>query len=164
MTAVLREMRPEDLDRVVELEPILFGLGAWSRAVYAGEVGRADRRYVVAVADDVVVGYAGIALAHECSVMTIGVAPGYRRCGLGAQLLQDLVEAARAVRAESVFLEVRAQDEVAQHMYRSFGFDPLGIRPGYYQPEGADALVMRLPLDAPASRRIGPLGAERDEE
>ena len=35
-------------------------------------------------------------------------------------------------------------NERAQQLYRQHGFTPAGIRRGYYQPSGADALVMRL--------------------
>lgn len=163
MSTRLRRMEPTDLDRVMELEPVLFGVGAWPRGVYEEEVARHDRRYVVVVVDGVVVGYAGISLAPESLVMTVGVDPAYRRRGLGAMLLADLIDAARGVDAESIVLEVRAEDAVAQHLYASFGFEPLGIRRGYYQKEGADALVMRLPLRPPAPG-VGPVGAVPDKE
>src|SRR5699024_9134385 len=89
--------------------------------------------------------------------------PGRRREGNGSQMLTALLDKARRNEAESVCLEVRAQDDGAQRLYRRFGFVPLGIRPGYYQPEGADALVMQLPL-TPPRRGPGPVGAEVIEE
>ena len=42
----------------------------------------------------------------------------------------------------------------AQRLYRSRGFEQVGLRRGYYQPSGADALVMRLDL-APAGPQAG---------
>jgi hypothetical protein len=50
-----------------------------------------------------------------------------------------------------VFLEVRADNERAQRLYRWWGFTEVGIRRGYYQPSGTDAIVMRLDLPAAAS-------------
>ena len=44
--------------------------------------------------------------------------------------------------AERVGLEVRTDNAPAQALYRRFGFAPVGVRRGYYQPSGADALVM----------------------
>ena len=31
----------------------------------------------------------------------------------------------------------------AQRLYATYGFEPIGIRRGYYQPSNTDALVMR---------------------
>ena len=50
--------------------------------------------------------------------------------------------------AEEVFLEVRADNDSAQNLYRSLGFEQLAVRKGYYKG-GVDALVMRLALAAP---------------
>jgi ribosomal-protein-alanine N-acetyltransferase len=42
-------------------------------------------------------------------------------------------------------LEVRASNDVAQALYRSFGFEVAGRRPRYYSDDGEDALVMTTP-------------------
>jgi [ribosomal protein S18]-alanine N-acetyltransferase len=60
-----------------------------------------------------------------------------------------LAEAARRGCTE-VFLEVRVDNDRAQRLYRRHGFTGVGIRRGYYQPSGTDALVMRCKI-APAS-------------
>ncbi|HLV04629.1 ribosomal protein S18-alanine N-acetyltransferase [uncultured Georgenia sp.] len=140
----LRPLREEDLDRVLELEAELFGSTAWPRSVYLTELALPHRYYVAAEQDGLVVGYAGIALAEDAEVMTIGVATEHTGRGIGTQLLADLLERAREARSRRVFLEVRASNEVAQRLYRRAGFQPVGTRPGYYGDE--DALVMRLTL------------------
>lgn len=152
----LRPLRLRDLDRVDQLEHELFGAGAWSRQAYESELAEPARSYVAAVdARDTLVGYAGVALGEDADVMTIGVVAGWRRLGVGARLLDALLDAARASRARRVFLEVRASDEGAQRLYERAGFRPIGIRRGYYQPGNADALVMRLDL-----AHARPVGAE----
>ena len=75
---------------------------------------------------------------------TIATAPAARRTGLGRALLRALLERAAALGAPSVLLEVRTDNAGAQALYRSAGFREVGVRRGYYQPSGADALVMRL--------------------
>jgi hypothetical protein len=45
-----------------------------------------------------------------------------------------------------VFLEVRADNSRAQRLYHWWGFTEIGIRRGYYQPSGTDAIVMRRSL------------------
>ena len=54
--------------------------------------------------------------------------------------------AARERGARQVFLEVRADNPVAQRLYASEGFVELGRRPRYYQPDDVDAVVMKLDL------------------
>ena len=41
-------------------------------------------------------------------------------------------------------LEVRADNEPAIALYRSFGFDRIAVRRRYYQPGDIDAHIMRL--------------------
>ncbi len=44
--------------------------------------------------------------------------------------------------ADAMTLEVRFSNRGAQGLYRQFGFRPVGVRKGYYQETGEDALVM----------------------
>jgi len=44
--------------------------------------------------------------------------------------------------ARHLTLEVRMSNKGAQHLYRRFGFGPVGVRKNYYQETGEDALVM----------------------
>lgn len=50
-----------------------------------------------------------------------------------------------------MLLEVRVDNARAQRLYQRFGFEPIGLRRGYYQPGNVDALVMRLTDPAAAS-------------
>jgi ribosomal protein S18 acetylase RimI-like enzyme len=34
-------------------------------------------------------------------------------------------------------------------IYEGLGFAEIAVRPAYYQPDGVDAVIMRLPLAAP---------------
>ena len=147
MTARLRPMRPADLPAVLELEEQLFAPDTWTAAMYRDELARTDTRcYLVAEDGDRVVGYAGlIAYADEAHVSTIGVATDRQGEGLGAQLLDALLAEADR-RSPVVLLEVRADNELAQGLYRRRGFTEIGRRRGYYQPSGADAVVMKREL------------------
>ncbi|MGC0142856.1 ribosomal protein S18-alanine N-acetyltransferase [Pseudactinotalea sp. Z1732] len=151
---LIRPMVPADLDDVLDLEPVLFGTGAWNRATYETELAIPGRRYVVVERAGELGGYAGIDLAEQATIMTVGVAPAHRRRGLGRALTQALLDQAEAAGCAEVHLEVRADDPGAQALYASLGFGPVGRRRGYYQ--GTDALTMRLRLRGP-----GPMGSER---
>lgn len=143
MTA-LRPMRLTDLPTVMALEEELFAPDTWTAAMYRDELAQTGtRHYLVAEDDGAVVGYAGlIAYDDEAHVATIGVTGARQGQGIGAQLLDALlVEADR--RSPVVLLEVRADNEHAQKLYRRRGFAAIGRRRGYYQPSGTDAVVMK---------------------
>lgn len=146
VSSAVRPLTPDDIDRVLELEAVLFGAGAWTRGMFADELSAPGRRYIAVEDDGVLVGYAGASMGEEAHVMTIGVDPEHRRRGHASTMLRDLVSAARRHGATSMILEVRADEDGPQALYRQFGFEPIGIRRGYYQMEGADAVVMRADL------------------
>lgn len=147
---ILRPMRWWDIEPVMALELRLFPEDAWSHAMYWSELAEAHpggtRHYTVATSGDgAVVGYAGLmAIGAEGDVQTIAVAPGHQGTGLGAALLTDLVEESARRGCTELLLEVRVDNVRAQQLYERFGFQPVGVRRGYYQPANVDALVMRL--------------------
>ncbi len=151
MTIRIGPLTSPDIPSCVELEEALFpGDSPWSAAAFAGELtGRNTRYFAARDASGRLVGYAGIALlgragSAESEVHTIGVDPACQRAGIGSRLLGALlVEADR--HGGPVFLEVRTDNEPAIELYRRFGFHPLGVRKGYYQPSGADAYTMCRP-------------------
>jgi ribosomal-protein-alanine N-acetyltransferase len=151
--APLRAMTPADLDAVLRLELELFGEEAWSRSMLAGELAQqpASRHYLVAVEAGLVIGYAGLLAAGiQADVVTIAVTSRRQGQGTGAALLEALLAEAARRDCTEVFLEVRVDNLRAQQLYRTRGFAQIGVRHGYYQPSGADALVMRLGLAAGA--------------
>jgi ribosomal-protein-alanine N-acetyltransferase len=144
----LRDMTTADLPAVLAMEEELFAPDTWTAAMYRDELLRTDtRHYLVAVdtaggQDGAVVGYAGlIAYPEEAHIATIGVTGSRQGEGIGAQLLDTLLAEADR-RSRVVLLEVRADNEAAQGLYRRRGFTEIGRRRGYYQPSGTDAVVM----------------------
>lgn len=145
----MRPLTTGDLPVLERLERALFGPGAWSAATLADELAGPGRTYVGAtLADGTLVGYAGLWFdGHDAQVMTVGTDVAHQGRGVGRRLLTALVAHARDVGAASVLLEVRVDNAPALHLYDTLGFERLGRRRGYYQPENVDAWTMRLPLD-----------------
>lgn len=163
--ARLREMRWWDIDPVLALEAAMFPDDAWSAGMFWSELAHArgpfaTRRYLVAVRGTDLVGYGGFAAVEGTGdIQTIAVAPGQEGQGLGARLLAELLTAATDFGCHEVLLDVRVDNPRAQRLYERFHFEPIGIRRGYYQPAGVDALVMRrdhTAVPAPATPRSGP--------
>jgi ribosomal-protein-alanine N-acetyltransferase len=106
----------------------------------------ATRRYVVE--DDesgALCAYAGLCTyaPHEAYIQTMAVAPHVRRRGIGEAMLGELLGEAARRGCPHVDLEVRADNAGAIAMYERNGFTSIGLRHGYYQPSGTDAVVMR---------------------
>jgi [ribosomal protein S18]-alanine N-acetyltransferase len=141
----LERMRWWHIPDAVRLDEQLFGDEAWSTRMMWSELAQgASRHYLIAVDDDKIVGYAGLAaFPDEGSIQTIGVRADRQRHGIGTSLLQALLAEADRRRVAHVILEVRADNLDAQRLYAKHGFAPLRIRRGYYQPSGTDAVEMR---------------------
>ncbi|WP_024356811.1 ribosomal protein S18-alanine N-acetyltransferase [Leucobacter chironomi] len=144
----LREASEGDLDSIWRIESAVFGSDAWSREMMREELVADHRRYLVLVdTDGAVQGYAGLLIVgSEGDVQTIAVADGVRGGGHGRRLMDALLAEAERAEVREVFLEVRADNPVARGLYRSLGFEELGVRPRYYQPDGVDAVIMKLEM------------------
>lgn len=143
----IEALTPADVDRCAELDSQLFdGDDPWSAAVFERELANENNYFVGARTAGALIGYAGIArlgftgLTHVFfyEVRNIGVDPAYQGRGIGRRLFDELLKFADG---GVVFLEVRADNEPAIALYRSRGFDQIGIRSGYYKD--ADAYTMR---------------------
>lgn len=148
MAVTMRRFRWWDVEAAHALETELFP-DAWSVETFWSELAHVPetRHYVVAEDGGALVGYAGLAVVgHQGDVQTIAVAPGAQGQGLGRRLLDELIDEVRRRDATEVLLEVRADNEAAQALYRRANFERIGVRRGYYQPGGTDALVLRLRL------------------
>lgn len=148
----LRRAGLADLAAIMELERGTFQTDAWSTESMSAELGSEHTWYVVAFdpeRPDALAGYAGLLApegGREGDIQTIAVVPDARRRGLGRTLMETLIAEAEARHVREVFLEVRADNPVARGLYDSLGFELIGVRKKYYQPDGVDAEVMRLTL------------------
>lgn len=83
-------------------------------------------------------------ILDEAHIATLAVTPEYRGLGIGRRLLAlALLESAKAG-ASKALLEARANNQNALHLYYGFGFEVVGIRPGYYPDNHEDALLLTL--------------------
>ncbi len=118
----------------------------WSTRVFASELAQRDSRvYLVALRGRRVLGYSGMMFVDdEAHITTVVVATQARRQGIGSALVASLLRTARRRGMEAATLEVRVSNNVAQALYRRFGFAPVGVRPHYYEDTNEDALIMWL--------------------
>jgi len=146
----LREMNHADMAGILALERELFPEDAWTPEMFAAEFAQpASRRlYLVAEEGNALVGYAGMMFTggSQADVVTLAVDPSRWGEGTGTALLTALVDEADKRGYEEVLLEVREDNPRARQLYLRHGFTKVGVRRGYYQPSGVDAVVMRKAL------------------
>jgi ribosomal-protein-alanine N-acetyltransferase len=151
----LRVAGVDDLDAIMAIESSTFGTDAWTATAMLSDLASTHTHYLVGFhpeTPELIEGYAGLlapAGSGDGDIQTIAVADSGRRTGLGRILMLALIEEARTRRAKQIFLEVRADNPGAQQLYLTLGFTEIAVRPHYYQPDGVDAVIMRLEVSEP---------------
>ncbi len=143
-------MNRADMAGILALERELFPEDAWTAEMFAAEFAQsASRRlYLVAEEDNTLIGYAGMMFTGgpQADVVTLAVDPAHWGKGTGTALLTALLDEAGNRGCTEVLLEVREDNPRARQLYLRHGFTEVGIRRGYYQPSGVNAVVMRKGL------------------
>ena len=135
-----------------DLEPLCALLdsirpGSWSMDQLRNEKSRTDgvavwmRRGTVVVAALI-----GRTIVDELHILELVTAVADRRQGLAKQLLVRAFALSVQRGCSRALLELRASNQVAQHLYESVGFVVVGARPRYYR-DGEAALLMTRPFD-----------------
>jgi len=140
--ARVRTMASVDLPRIDELEHKLFA-DPWPRGSFLDAL--ADPRAVCLVAErgEGVAGYlVATALPPVAELQNLGTAPEQQRAGVARALVDALIDTCRARGVRELALEVRVSNGAAQALYRSHGFQLVGLRRGYYRRPEEDALLM----------------------
>jgi ribosomal-protein-alanine N-acetyltransferase len=142
-TVRLERFRWWHIDEVLPIEEDLFGAEKWSAVMFWNELAQRHFYRVALDDDDRVAGYAGLAVVdkEESWVQNIAVRRDMQRHGAGRALLEALLAEADG-KAAKTLLEVAVDNAPAQRLYAFYGFEPVGLRRGYYQPSNTDALVM----------------------
>lgn len=152
-----RQLHAADITQIMVMERELFGADAWSETLYLADLAREDRAWRgLFDTQNSLIGYAGIYLAPQGDLLTIGIGKAYQSLGYGELLLTKMHSVAKQFGVRELFLEVALENEVARGLYRKFGYEELAVRRHYYG-HGRHAMVMRRRLTGPT---VGPVGAE----
>jgi ribosomal-protein-alanine N-acetyltransferase len=136
-------MEARDLPRVSEMERLCFAT-PWSKDAMEYEITQNGlARYLVLEEGGLVCAYAGAWLVFEEGHITnVAVHPDFRRRGHARAVLSALMRLALGEGAEFMDLEVRVSNGAAIALYQGLGFKKAGLRKGYYEDNGEDAIVM----------------------
>ena len=143
---VLRSYESQDLDAIVELDtqcfepPFRFSSAAMRRFAEAK-----NAWVVVAESEGAVAGFCIVHLERAETldvgyVVTIDVAPGFRRRGLGEEMLAVGEAWVRASGGAGIMLHVFVKNDAAIRFYERLGYKRVGGQRGFYGP-GIDAAM-----------------------
>ena len=140
---VIRPYRPSDFNEILEIEkeafhPINPAYNIYMYSTFCN-------MFLVMESHGKIVGYIAImdVSPFESKVVSFAIHRDFRNRGLGKTLFSHALSEIQKRGKKSVLLEVRASNNVAQHLYKKMGFREVGIIPGYYH-DGEDAILMRF--------------------
>src|SRR5678815_1162487 len=133
---LIGRMSEHDLLEVVEIEE-QSGLSRWGWAAYYAELQGANRELMLVarlvqstIESSPIIGYiVARETAGELHINNFAVRSGHRRRGIGASLLDRVLQEARQRKANAAFLEVRSANHAAQALYEKCGFRAIARRP-----------------------------------
>ncbi len=110
---------------------------AWSLSQLA-QLLESDAEFRVGIIDGkAVCYYSYYDICGEANVNNLAVAENYRRKGVGAAMIEDLLHTAKSNNINAVTLEVNENNDAAIALYRKFGFEVEGVRRNFYGKESA---------------------------
>jgi len=127
----LRPLKEHDIDVIMAVERRCYE-HPWTAGIFRDsmKVGYHCWGYFL---DDQLIGYVVMSeAAGEAHILNVCIHPDQRGQGLAKRLMTRVITCAREQQVDTVFLEVRASNRVAQGLYESLGFNEIGLRRGYY--------------------------------
>ena len=131
----LRDYRPEDFERICEIDRLCFPPGI---AYTAGDIAVAlEERDIIALVGGEEERVAGFVLARKDRrnhgrIITIDVLPEFRRAGLATRLMTEAHQRLKEAGAKRVRLETSVENAPAIAFYQKFGYRTLRRLKGYY--------------------------------
>jgi len=116
----------------------------WSEKLFLSNFGQRYFNHVLLLNDAVIGYFVASAVAGEVTLMNIAISPDQQGRGAGQLLLQFLLDHSRQNNQQEIWLEVRASNQNAIHLYQKLGFVEVDIRKAYYPTESGreDAVIM----------------------
>jgi ribosomal-protein-alanine N-acetyltransferase len=139
---IIREMCEQDLEQVAQIEKEIFSV-PWSEKSFADACTEPENVYLVCDCDGKIAGYCGMwTVLGEGNITNMAVAEEYRRKGIAAKLMEELLKRGHEKEVTIFFLEVRESNTAARTLYENAGFSQIGIRKRFYERPVENAIVM----------------------
>ena len=142
-----RKMTVEDVEAVYAIEVASFPVPWTLDSFYYEMLENQFAYYPVAEESGEILGFCGSWMVVDAAQITnVAVVKSARGRKIGEGLMREAMRVAREANMETMSLEVRVSNVVAQNLYYKLGFQDGGLRKGYYTDNQEDALVMWVKL------------------
>lgn len=162
---VARPMTPDDLDGVMQVEPVIYPF-PWSYGNFSDALAAGYDAWRFLDEGERLVAYTVLMWAlDEVHLLNLSVVGTCQGRGLGERCLRWLADEVHRRGASTLLLEVRPSNERAVRLYERLGMHRIGLRRGYYPYFGGareDAIVMRCSLPLAQAAKPVPEGNIRD--
>ncbi|RDH85046.1 MAG: ribosomal-protein-alanine N-acetyltransferase [endosymbiont of Galathealinum brachiosum] len=141
-------MMADDIPAIMEIENKVY-THPWTVGIF-NDCMRVGYNCWVYYEDDELLAYGLVSVAvNEAHILNLCVSPDAQGKGLGKRMLYKLMQLAAERQGNSIFLEVRESNLIAQKLYDQEGFNRIGLRKNYYPSEDGreDALVYAKELN-----------------
>ncbi len=142
-------MTTASLDAVVEIEQRAYAF-PWTRGNFIDSLAAGYTAQLLINEQQQLLGYfVAMEGVDEMHLLNITIDPRFQGRGHASTLYRALHAHSLDLGAHKLWLEVRQSNLHAQQIYRHFGFEPVGVRKGYYPADlgqREDAVVMGLQL------------------
>ena len=147
----LRDATPADAAALAAVETACFPNDAWSHDALLSHLTAPLSPACLMEEGGEVIGYAsGRATPPEAEVYRVAVRPDARRRGIGLALMGALELRFAGQGCGRFYLEVRASNAPARHLYESLGYEEVGVRRHYYRAPVEDAVLYEKNLSEEA--------------
>ena len=139
----VRPMEESDLEVVMYLENTCF-IAPWGLKELTYEINDnpVSNLWVIESSSYGVVGFVDYWITFDsATICQICVNPVFRKRGLGAQMMSEVIKDCKANKVRNITLEVREHNESATRLYEKFGFKKILIKEQYYT-NGDNAIYM----------------------
>ncbi len=114
----------------------------WNKDILKEELENDNTRYIVAMLEDNVIGFAGLKYNFETvEIMNIVTKKDMRKKGVADLLIKKLIEISSDFNVDRIQLEVKEDNIPAINLYKKNGFKQVGVRKNYYNGK-FDAILM----------------------
>ena len=153
-------MRPDDIDRVIEIAHTLPDAPRWPHDLYARALdpGAFPARIALAAENSQpeLVGFlVAVLIPPQAELETVAVAKETQKQGIATRLFTELIAILCRRQITEVMLEVRESNHAARSFYHSLRFFETGRRPGYYSDPKEDAILLQRSVVSPGTAPAG---------
>ena len=142
---IIEKMNLKDFEQIKENLQNDFD-DFWNANILESELKNNNSLYFVAKKENEILGFIGITKNIDfVEILNIVVKKDFRNKGIGNKLLQKIIEVAKKMKMQEIYLEVNEKNQNAIKLYEKNNFEKKGVRKRYYN--GIDnAILMSLKI------------------